>query len=158
MTQIKRLMDKIVFNIIMRKPKYPVIVISAERLYSAFTIKQLTKSCISSTPIEGKDVIQVIDSTGEEFWYSPEHYVLSPGFSFKKWTKKHLIEIFNCSSNAKDSMQEYSIKTCQTFSKNSRRYLRITKVLTRSGERMRPDGITPVAGLVNLVVIPITFD
>ena len=105
-------MDEIEFNIIMRKPKYPVIVLSAERLYSAFNIEQLAKSCISSTPpIEGKDIIPVIDSTGEEFWYSPEHYVLSPGFSLKKWTKKHLIEIFNCSSNAKDSMQEYSTKS-----------------------------------------------
>ncbi|MCK5191673.1 MAG: hypothetical protein KAR12_16635 [Methylococcales bacterium] len=107
-------MDKIEFNIKIRKPKYPVIVVSAERLYSAFNIKQLAKSCISSTPIEGKDIIQVIDSTGEEFWYSPEYYILTPGFSFKKWTKKHLIEVFNCSSNAKDSMQEYSIKSLST--------------------------------------------
>ena len=107
-------MDKIEFNIKIRKPKYPVIVVSAERLYSAFNIKQLAKSCISSTQIEGKDIIQVIDSTGEEFWYSPEYYILTPGFSFKKWTKKHLIEVFNCSSNAKDSMQEYSIKSLST--------------------------------------------
>ena len=107
----KRFMEKIEFNIIMRKPKYPVIILSAERLYSAFNIKQLAESCVTSTPVEGKKYIQVIDSTGEEFWYSPDQYVLSPGFSFKKWTKKQLIEIFNCSSNAKDSMQEYSIKS-----------------------------------------------
>ena len=107
-------MDQIEFNIIMRKPKYPVIVLSAERLYSAFNIKQLAKSCISSVPIEGKNIIQVIDSTGEEFWYSPEHYVLSPGFSFKRWTKKLLIETFNSSSNAKVSKQEYSAKSLST--------------------------------------------
>ena len=107
-------MDQIEFNIIMRKPKYPVIVLSAERLYSAFNIKQLAKSCISSVPIEGKNIIQVIDSTGEEFWYSAEHYVLSPGFSFKRWTKKLLIETFNSSSNAKDSKQEYSAKSLST--------------------------------------------
>ena len=104
-------MDQIEFNIIMRKPKYPVIVLSAERLYSAFNIKQLAKSCISSVPIDGKNIIQVIDLTGEEFWYSPEHFVLSPGFSFKRWTKKLLIETFNSSSNAKDSKQEYSAKS-----------------------------------------------
>ena len=104
-------MEKIEFNIIMRKPKYPVIILSAERLYSAFNIKQLAKNCVFSTPVEGKKYIQVIDSTGEEFWYSPDQCVLSPGFSFKKWTKKQLIEIFNCSSNAKVSMQEYSMKS-----------------------------------------------
>ena len=104
-------MSQIKFNIILRKPKYPVIVVSNDRLYSAFNIKQLAKSCISSMPIENETIIQVVDSTGEEFWYSPEQYVLSPGFSFKKWTKKRIIEAFNSSKNAKYSMQEYSMKS-----------------------------------------------
>jgi len=104
-------MSQIEFNIILRKPKYPVIVVSNDKLYSAFNIKQLAKSCISSLPIENKTTIQVIDSTGEEFWYSPEQYILSPGFSFKKWTKKRIIEAFNSSKNAKDSTQEYSMKS-----------------------------------------------
>ena len=104
-------MSQIEFNIILRKPKYPVIVVSNEKLYSAFNIKQLAKSCISSLPIENKTTIQVVDSTGEEFWYSPEQYILSPGFSFKKWTKKRIIEVFNSSKNAKDSTQEYSMKS-----------------------------------------------
>ncbi len=104
-------MSQIEFNIILRKPKYPVIVVSNEKLYSAFNIKQLAKSCISSLPIENKTIIQVVDSTGEEFWYSPEQYILSPGFSFKKWTKKRIIEAFNNSKNAKDSTQEYSMKS-----------------------------------------------
>ena len=104
-------MDQIKFNIILREPKYPVIVVSDNRLYSAFNIKQLAKSCISSVPIENNSYIQVIDSTGSEFWYSPENYVLSPGFSFKKWTKKRIIEAFNNSANAKDSLQEYSMKS-----------------------------------------------
>jgi len=104
-------MSQIEFNIILRKPKYPVIVVSNEKLYSAFNVKQLAKSCISSLPIENKTIIQVVDSTGEEFWYSPEQYILSPGFSFKKWTKKRIIEAFNNSKNAKDSTQEYSMKS-----------------------------------------------
>lgn len=104
-------MSQIEFNIILRKPKYPVIVVSNDRLYSAFNIKQLAKSCISSLPIENKTTIQVVDSTGKEFWYSPEQYVLSPGFSFKKWTKKRIIEAFNSSKNAKDSTQEYLMKS-----------------------------------------------
>jgi len=74
-------------------------------------MKQVAKSCVFSTPVEGKEYIQVIDFTGEEFWYEPEQSVLSPGFLFKKWTKKQLIEMFNGSSNAKSSMQEYSMKS-----------------------------------------------
>ena len=104
-------MNEIEFNIMWRKPKYPLIVVSDKRLYSAFDIKQLAKSCISSVPIENKSYIQVIDSTGSEFWYSPENYVLSPGFSLKKWTKKRIVESFNNSANAKDSLQEYSKKS-----------------------------------------------
>jgi hypothetical protein len=104
-------MSQIEFNIILRKPKYPVIVVSNDRLHSSFNIKQLAKSCISSMPIENKTIIQVVDSTGEEFWYLPEQYVLSPGCSFKKWTKKQIIEAFNSSKNAKDSTQEYSMKS-----------------------------------------------
>lgn len=104
-------MSQIKFNIILIKPKYPVIVVSNDRLYSAFNIKQLAKSCISSILIENETIIQVVDSTGEEFWYSPKQYVLSPGFSFKKWTKNRIIEVFNSSKNAKDLMQEYSIKS-----------------------------------------------
>jgi len=99
------------FKIIFRKPKYPVIVISAERLYSAYIIKKLATYCISAIPVDDRKIIPVVDSTGEEFWYSPEHHALSPGFSFKKWTKKRLIETYNSSSNAEDSEREYSMKS-----------------------------------------------
>ena len=95
----------------MRKPKYPVIIISKEKLYSAFDIEQLAKNCVSSLPVDDRSIVQVIDSSGEEFWYSPEQYVLSLGFAFKKWTKKQLIEMFNNSSNANISNHEYSTKS-----------------------------------------------
>ena len=104
-------MSEINFNIFMRKPKYPVIIISKEKLYSAFDIEQLAKNCVSSLPVDDRSIVQVIDSSGEEFWYSPEQYVLSPGFAFKKWTKKQLIEMFNNSSNANISNHEYSTKS-----------------------------------------------
>ena len=42
-------MSQIEFNIILRKPKYPVIVVSNEKLYSAFNIKQLAKIIIEFT-------------------------------------------------------------------------------------------------------------
>jgi len=104
-------MSQIEFRIIFRKPKYPVIVVSAERLYSAYNIKQLATFCISATPVDNKEIIQVIDFTGKEFWYSPKLYALSPGFSRKKWTKKRLIETYNGSTNAKDTNQEYPMKS-----------------------------------------------
>lgn len=104
-------MNEIEFKIAFRKPKYPLIVVSADRLYSAFNIDQLARSCISSVPIDNSSYIQVIDSTGEEFWYSPDKYILSPGFAFKKWTKKRIIETFNSSTNVRNQLKEYPIKS-----------------------------------------------
>ena len=104
-------MEKIEFNIVFRKPKYPVLVVSDKKLFSAFNIKQLARRCMSSMPIENKNYIQVIDSTGEEFWYSPDQFVLTPGFAFKRWTKKRIVETFNSSKNAVELMQEYSMKS-----------------------------------------------
>jgi len=123
-------MDKTKFNIIMRKPKYPVIVISDEKLYSAFNIKQLAEGCICSVPIGAESFVRVVDSAGEEFWYSPDHYVLSPGFTFKKWTKKKLIDTYNCSSNAKESMREYSTKSLSSK--------RLEKIIGDICELLRP--------------------
>ncbi|WP_289019952.1 hypothetical protein [Desulfobacter postgatei] len=104
-------MNQIKFKILFRAPKYPVIIVSANRLYSAFDINQLAEGCISSVPIQNKDYIQVVDSTGSEFWYMPKHYTLSPGFVFKKWTKKQIIEIFNNNASEKRILQEYSMKS-----------------------------------------------
>ena len=104
-------MDQIEFKILLRRPKFPVIVVSADRLYSAFNLKQLAESCISSVPIENKGHIQVVDSDGAEFWYTLERYTLAPGFIFKKWTKKQIVETFNNSKNAKTTSQEYSTKS-----------------------------------------------
>lgn len=53
-------MNPIEFNIVFRSPKYPVIVISMDRLYSAFNIKQLAESRISSIAAEDRKIIQVI--------------------------------------------------------------------------------------------------
>jgi hypothetical protein len=54
-------MEKIEINFVFRKPKYPVLVVSDKKLFSAFNIKQLAKSCMSSAPIENNNYIQVID-------------------------------------------------------------------------------------------------
>ena len=98
-------------TIIFRGPKYPVFVVSNDRLFPAFNLKQLAIACLASTPTAGKSYVQVIDTTGEEFWYSPESCALSPGFSFKRWTKKRIVETFNHSSNAMELMKEYPVKS-----------------------------------------------
>ena len=103
--------DQIRFNILFRRPKYPVIVISSDELNSAYNIDQLAAHCILSEPFDNEIFVKVIDSTGEEFWYSPEHFTLSPGMAFKRWTKKRIIELYNNSPNAKDNNNSYPIQS-----------------------------------------------
>jgi len=103
--------DQIRFNILFRRPKYPVIVISSDELNSAYDIDQLAAHCILSEPFDNEIFVKVIDSTGEEFWYSPEHFTLSPGMAFKRWTKKRIIELYNKSPNAKENKNSYPIQS-----------------------------------------------
>lgn len=98
-----------IFNILFRKPEYPVIIISKDRIMAAFNIKELAQGCINAIPIKDGGVVRAIDSTGDEFWYSPENYVISPGLAFKKWTKKRIIELYNNSSESID--KKYSEKS-----------------------------------------------
>ena len=87
------------FAILFRRPIYPLIVISHDGiLMSAFNIKELAVCCFAAIPSKEGSVIKAIDSTGEEFWYSPENCTIAPGFAFKKWTKKKIIDLYNNSS------------------------------------------------------------
>jgi len=102
---------QIEFNVLFRNPEYPVIVISEDKLTVATNIKELAESCIASKIPEGETVIKAIDSSAEEFWYSPDNFAIAPGFAFKKWTKKQIVELYNNSSNAKKSDKKYSLKS-----------------------------------------------
>jgi len=102
--------DRIEFNILFRKPIYPLVVISADKLMAAYNIRALAACCVTSLPVDESGIIRAIDSRGEEFWYSIENCAIAPGFFSKRWTKKRLIETFNKSINAKESNQEYSMK------------------------------------------------
>lgn len=103
--------DKIHFKVIFRSPEYPVIVIDRDYLYSAYNFDELAYYCVISTPPESRNIVPVLDSAGEEFWYSVEQYVVSPGFNFKKWTKKQIIELYNNSADSEESHQKYSLKS-----------------------------------------------
>ena len=128
--------EQIEFRVLFRNPKYPLIIISEDKLSSASNIKQLAVKCVASKLTKDEKVIIAIDSTGEEFWYSPEKFVISPGFSFKKWTKNKIIALYNDSSNAKASNEKYPLKSLSN-KKLSRIIGEICKLLSNNELRVR---------------------
>ncbi|MBU8911667.1 MAG: hypothetical protein KOO65_10410 [Desulfobacterales bacterium] len=122
-------MEKNEFKILFRGPIYPAIIISDKRLYSAFDIEELAIVCMSSNPVKGSSTIKVIDSTGEKFWFTPEHNAMSFGFLSPKWTKKKIIGLFNKSSNAKKAKLEYPLKSLSNK--------RLEKIITDICEALR---------------------
>ena len=88
-------MEEKKFVIWLRGPKYPVIVISKDQLRAAFNIEELAKCCMASVPEEDSEIVKAIDFSAEEFWYSPKHNFISPGFTRKRWSKKKIIELYN---------------------------------------------------------------
>jgi hypothetical protein len=103
--------DNVHFRILFRSPQYPVIVIEKDDIWPAHNIQELGAVCYNSEPFENEENIKVIDSSGEEFWYSPDQIVLMPGFFQKKWTKKQLIELFDNSETAKENKIRYTKKS-----------------------------------------------
>ncbi|MBL7177191.1 MAG: hypothetical protein ISS66_15310 [Desulfobacteraceae bacterium] len=103
--------EQITFNVLFRSPKYPVIVITDDGLASAYNIQQLGTLCVLSEPFDDDDNIKVIDSNGEEFIYYPEHTSLIPAIINRKWTKKRIIELYNNSTHATESGEEYPLKS-----------------------------------------------
>ena len=103
--------QEIEFKILFRSPKYPVIIISQNRLLTGYDINALSIALLSVPPPSEKIYVKVIDFTGEEFWFYPDKTYLTPGFFPKKWTKKRVIELYNNSSNAKKSNSNYPLKS-----------------------------------------------
>ena len=122
-------MSKVEFNIILRKPVYPVIVISTDRLYSVFNITQLAENCLKSISSEKSGIIKSIDSTGEEFWYSPNSHVISPSFSLEKMTKNKIVEMYNRSQGINKTELEYSVKSLSNK--------RLDKIILELCERLK---------------------
>ena len=120
-------MPDVDFQILIRKPKYPLIVISSNNLYSAFDIHELSQKCVKSTLSNEDTCIKAIDSSGEAFWYTPEKYVISPGFFCKKWTKKQIVELYNKSLN--ENQREHH---CSTKSLSAKRLQKIVSDICNS--------------------------
>jgi len=88
------------FGVFFRAPIFPVVGQADGRLFSARSLKGLIAILQRlDQPAEG--IVRLVDSTGEEFWYTVELRVLSPGMLFKRWTKRQIIDLYN-SHNAID--------------------------------------------------------
>ena len=82
-------------------------------------------------PEKDSDDVKAIDSSGEEFWYSSEHNLFSPGFNRKRWTKKEIVELYNACDSVGDE-DRYSTKSLS--SKRRERIISdICKLLKSSG-------------------------
>jgi hypothetical protein len=103
--------EQINFKVLLRSPKYPVIVIADDVLCSAYNIEQLGTLCVISEPFDDDDELKVVDSSGAEFIYFSEHTALIPGILNKRWTKKKLIELYNTSVNAEETNIQYPLKS-----------------------------------------------
>jgi hypothetical protein len=82
-------------GVLFRRPIFPVVGFADDRLFSALDLKTLASIFIRLGASSDEDIVKLVDSTGEEFWYSCEQRVLSPGFMGKRWTKRQIIDLYN---------------------------------------------------------------
>ncbi len=122
-------MERKEFSVLFREPVYPLIVISRNHLAAAFNIEELAMRCISAIPEEDNRFVRAIDFSGEEFWYYPNNCTITPGFHFKKWTKKKIIELYN--SSLVDSDKKYSTKSLSSK--------RLTRIISDICELLRSE-------------------
>ncbi|WP_018402891.1 hypothetical protein [Marinobacter gelidimuriae] len=79
-----------------RKPKYPVLIETDERVMGARSGERIGRLCNQSS-FDAKESYIVIDSSGEGWSFFPAHEVISPLTTQKRWTKAKIIELFNAS-------------------------------------------------------------
>ncbi len=77
-------------------------------------------------PSSDQDVVTLVDSTGEEFWYSREQRVLSPGFVGKRWTKLQIIDLYNS-----------HIRSDRRYSVRSRSNKRLSEIVAEISDLIR---------------------
>ncbi len=94
-----------------RMPKFPVIVVSGNKLYCALSAQEAANIVAAEVFFEGEEEIILIDVSGEEFPYHRKHSVISPSFMKRRWTKKQIIQLFNSSTNADIGNIRYSEKS-----------------------------------------------
>lgn len=97
--------------IVFRMPKFPVIIVRGDTLFSAASPKSLVNVIAQKIQDVKNERTVFIDSTGEEFSYFDEMKSLAPALIQKKWPKKKIIELYNSSTNAKKRDTSYSEKS-----------------------------------------------
>jgi hypothetical protein len=83
------------FGVFFRAPIFPVVGHADGRLFSARSLKGLIAVLQRLDRPAAEAIVRLVDSTGEEFWYTLELRVLSPGLLFKRWTKRQIIDLYN---------------------------------------------------------------
>ena len=88
-------MSRTDFGVLFREPKFPVIGHADGVLFSSLELRGLASILVGFEPSSGEDIVQAVDATGEEFWYSRKQRVLAPGFTIRRWTKRQIIDLYN---------------------------------------------------------------
>jgi hypothetical protein len=118
---------------LLRMPKFPVIISTGKRLFSARSPKGIIM-VLTRESENIKDVkILLLDSTGEEFIYADEAKIIHPSFMVRRWTKMQLIELYNSSENAEASGHHYPTKSL-----SSKRYERVFQDIVALIEKNPP--------------------
>jgi hypothetical protein len=83
-----------VIQYLFRKPKYPVLIETDERVVGARSGERIGRLCRQSS-FAAKESYIVVNSFGEGWSFFPTHEVISPLAAHKRWTKAKIVELFN---------------------------------------------------------------
>ena len=78
-----------------RRPILPVVGFADDRLLSTLDLKTLAPILVHLGLAAGEDIAKVVDLTAEDFRYSCDQHVLSPGLMGERWTKRQIIDLYN---------------------------------------------------------------
>lgn len=81
---------------VFRRPKYPLLIETDVRVFGAKNGQKIER-LLSKGAFLNKDNYIVIDSSGEGWSFSTEHFVIHPMTLLKRWSKVKIIELYNAS-------------------------------------------------------------
>jgi len=87
-------------GVLFRRPAFPVIGLADGRLFTARDLRTLGLTLAGVERPGPEGCVSMVDSTGEEFWYYADRRVLAPGFHWKRWTKRQIIDLYNAHVDA----------------------------------------------------------
>jgi len=95
---------------LLRRPQFPFIIQIGDRLVAAKSAGKLDEELQRLGPVEN-DFHDAVDNSGEGWCLSTEHWVISPIWMRKKWTKAELIRAYNTSRCAEVTGKIYPEKS-----------------------------------------------